>query len=240
MQSWRELFIKWYGQPFPVDYVSFDIETTGFMKDLDVPVDFGWTIVRDCKIAHRGNFLLNWTGYPGMERAFIIDRLASVDEGMRKSGGACQYTIDMLEKQGKRPDYVLKFILDLFRKNRQAGGSFIGHNAWSYDSQLLGNIFQESLDVKWEFGENELWDTGCMVKAAVAHLIPYPDEKTLKEYFKRVQYNRQPGLKWNMASCIERYDLVERFGLDVREQHGASFDCYVAHLLFEELRNGKS
>lgn len=237
MRRWNRLFLEWYGTALPDDYLVFDLETTGLKRDWALPIDFGWAVVRAREIVNQGNMLLNWSEYPGVERDWLFECLRKIQQSMAKRGKNFPYTVDLLERRGKPPEKVLGFAYELFRRNRQAKASFVGHNAWFFDSELITHVFGEACGLEWEFGGNELFDTGGMEKAMLANLIPYPDETTLKEYFLRVHHNYQPGIKWNIEACVLRHDLEERYGISLSELHGnAGLDAKVAHLLLEEHR----
>lgn len=236
MERWSRIFREWYGKPLPLDYLVFDMETTGLKRDWHLPVDIGHTIVRGGKVVHQGSFLLNWTGYPGVDRERIVQDLAKVEKAMTAQGKAFHYPIERLEEEGKDPFDVLTFYYQLFTKNRRAGAKFVGHNAWFFDAVMFRSICEETTDLVWEFRPNELFDTGAMTKAVIGNFEPYPDEKTLKQYFLRVKNAYAKGVKWSIEACIERYDLVNKFGLKPEQLHGAGNDSYVAHLLFEEYR----
>lgn len=236
MERWSKIFLEWYGKPLPVDYLVFDLETTGLKRDWHLPVDIGHTIVRNKKVVHQGNFLLNWTGYPGVDREQLAADLNKVAAAMQAQGKLHHYPIERLEAEGHDPFKVLTFYYQLFTKNRRAGAKFVGHNAWFFDAVMFSHVLEEATDLVWEFKPDEIFDTGAMFKAVRGNLAPYPDEKTLQEYFLRVKNSYMKGVKWNIEACIEHFDLANKYGLDTSELHGAKSDSYVAHLLFEEHR----
>jgi len=165
--------------------------------------------------------------------------LDRIDYAFRSRGEHWVYTPEYLVANGKDPIWVISRVQQLFRINREAGAKFVGHNACNYDGPLMSGVFLEYLGHKgepFEFGPDEIWDTGCIEKAIQAWLLPYPDEETLQAYFRRVFYNRQPGLKWNLNACAERYGLLEKTNLDAEKFHQAGTDAFATHLLFEELR----
>ncbi len=235
MRRWSKIFLEWYGKPLPLDYLVFDLETTGLKRDWHLPVDIGHTIVRNKKVVHQGNFLLNWTGYPGVERERLVADLNKVAAAMQAQGKPHHYPIERLEAEGKDPFEVLVFYYQLFTKNRRAGAKFVGHNALFFDAVMFSHIVEEATELVWEFKPNEVFDTGVMFKITQGGLAPRPDEKSLKEYFLRAKNAYMKGVKWNIESCVKQYHLAERFGLG--ELHGAAADSYVSHLLFEELRH---
>lgn len=236
MSDWYQKFHEWYAGPWPDSYLSWDMETSGLKLDYDLPVDIGHTLVRDGQVVHRGGFLLNWVNYPGIDSYWLEERLSNVAYHMEQQGKTYHYSVARMAEEGKDPYQVLKFYCDLFQKNRNVGGAFLGHGVWHFDSRMFANILYEVCGFKWEFDENELWDSGAIEKAVVGNIEPFPDEKTLKDYFLRVHYSRRPGLKWNIETCIERHNLAERFDLDLDELHGAEADSFVSHLLYQELK----
>lgn len=238
MHRWTKQFRDWYGHSLPDDYMTFDIESTGFSRKWDLPIDVGYCLVRGREVAATGNYLLNWTVYPGVEQDWLEGRIDKVISGMSKQGKAFPYSLQRLKEEGRDPYDVLRFYHELIIANREAGAAFVGHNAWSFDASMLTSCFSQVLGVDFEFGENELFDCGGMEKAIIAgDLEPFADEKTLKEYFSRICAAPRKGVFWNAEACIDRYNLLDKFesmGLD--NLHTAVVGSYVSHLLFEELR----
>lgn len=233
--TWNQNFLRWYGAALPDNYLTFDCETNGLKRDWALPLEIGHCIVRDRKPVHRGHFVLNWDGYPGVETDWLCSTMAQIRKQMGAQGKPYRYDLDYLHQYGKDPTTVLEFYYRLFTKNRAAGAFFVGHNAWSFDSPLLTSVMMESLGVSWVFDENELFDTGGMEKSLLGDIPPFPDDRSLKDFFLRACHAYRKGVKWNIDACIERYDMHNRFELG--EAHGAEEDAYVAHLLFEEHRN---
>lgn len=240
MAKWVELFAEWHGKPLPDDYLVFDLETTGFRKDFDLPVAIGWCIVRGRRPIQQAELVLDWTRFPELVCPdWLREQLDRIRYALQDQGARWIYTPEYLAEHGKNPIWVLSRVQQLFQLNRESGASFVGHNAGVYDSELIEGVFKEYLGHKSEpfaFGDDEIYDTGCIEKAIQAWLIPYPDEKTLKQYFTRVFYNRQPGLKWNLGVCAERYGLLKKANIDPEKFHQGGTDALVTHLLFEELR----
>lgn len=233
-------FLAWHQQPLPDDYLSWDIETTGVNPKWDLPIDIGWSLVRDRKMIDNRGFILDWTRYPDfVEPDWLEEQLERIGYNIRLKGGEWVYTPDYLRKHGSEPFWVLRRFQQLLYVNRDAGAKFVGHNAWNFDVRMIEAVFAELLGAEGEpfvFDPDEIYDTGGMEKGRLGDMIPYPDEKTLKEFFSRIQYSRRKGLHWNLSLCAERYHLYERAGLTPEDMHGAKADAYVAHLLFEEHR----
>jgi|15BtaG_2_1085339.scaffolds.fasta_scaffold00030_36 DNA polymerase III epsilon subunit-like protein len=247
-RCWDNSLRRWYGFGIPDDYLCFDIETTGFLRKdptsaIDVPIDFGWTIVRGREVANQGHVLLNWAARPDViDVDWYYSRLAGVADAFQRQQKPWHYTPHLLESQGKDPLETLEWIVHLFRLNRIAGASFVAHNG-EFDTSMLNASFTKYLGQRWDWQPAEVLDTGCLEKAIRTllhgspqmHLIPQKGEN-LEEFFHRVKYARRENLKWDLETCVRRYGLCESHGMKIAELHGAETDSYVCHLLLENQR----
>lgn len=235
MSEWMQAFLRWLGRPLPENYLVFDTETTGFKAGYDLPIDIGHVIVRDRQVVQRGNFLLNWADYPGIEPAWLEDRFDRIQQQMAPKGQTFHYSVERLRREGKDPAKVLSFYRTLLQRNREADASIVGHNAWSFDVGILQHAARETLDQDVPFEDAELYDTGCLFKASQLNLLPATGE-TLRAFFQRVQHVSAKGVYWNLAHCIQHFGLDASYRLDPGEAHQAGYDAYCSHLVFENLR----
>lgn len=250
--KWETLLKRWYGFSLPDDYLTFDLETTGFRSKTnhlegygsDVPVDFGWRIVRCREVIHRGHYLLDWTRYPEfIEREWLEEQLGRIAYHMGQQNKPWVYDVPKLEAEGKDPLWVLNFAYELFCANRDSGALFVGHNALAFDARMLTSTFEEFLGKEWEFGPEELIDTGSLEKVlgsmqsddASQHFSPRLGEP-MDTFLRRVSASPRKGITWKLEDCVERYQLVERHNLDPSMLHGADTDSHVCHLLLEDNR----
>lgn len=244
-KNWQAMLLEWFNYELPRDYMTFDLETTGFKKDFDLPIDFGWTLVRDCQIAHQGSYVLDWTRYPQyVELSWLQRQLDRLALAMREQGKPWRYSIDYLQEHGQDPFWVLEFVAELLEANRKAGSVFVGHNAAAYDSVLLCATLKEFVDFDWQFGDKELLDTGSLQKASLTvgkfvdpsnEFAPRPGE-TMGDFFRRIAASRREGVKWNIEACATQYQICERYGLCHDELHGAGSDSLVCHYCIEAHR----
>lgn len=247
MSYWSRQLKAWFNSCIPDDYLTFDYETTGFERDYDLPIDFGYTLIRGRKMVVRKSFILDWTRRPKLvDPDWLRARLYRIEQAYASRGEPYHYSMKRLRREGKDPLKVLKFNYDLFCANRNAGASFAGHNAAFYDCEMAKSCFYEYLGKDWVWGGNEVYDTGttekvleCARKLDPARCpVPKPGE-TMYEFFVRASRGRHAGIIWNAKACVERYKLEERFGVDTLALHGAEEDSYVCHLLVEEQRDGR-
>jgi DNA polymerase III epsilon subunit-like protein len=238
--KWETELKRWYGHGLPDDYLAWDSETTGFNKQWDLPVEFGWCVVRNRQPVNRGSFLLDWTRYPDLvEKNWLLDQLERIKYSMELNKRSWDITWERLHTEGRDPLKVIKFAHKLFATNREAEAPFVGHNTLTFDNNLWRNLFYEWIGEEWNWRKNELFDTGCLEKAVLTQalepkkrLIPTPGEH-LYDFLMRCQRANRPGIKWNMDACVARYQLCERFGVCQEDLHGASADAYCCHLLLE-------
>lgn len=239
--KWEAHLRKWYGCGLPENYLAWDTETTGFDKQFDLPLEFGWCVVRDRQPINRGSFLLDWTRRTDLvEKNWLLEQLERIDYSMRLNKRSWRITYDLLKREGRDPYQVIRFAHRMFTSNRDAGAQFVGHNSVCYDNELWRNVFYEFLGKKWQWQPGETFDTGCLEKARMSlelpdrskHLFPQPGEQ-LDAFFRRVTHANRRGLKWNIEACVDRYHLCEDYGVCRDALHGANMDAYCCHILTE-------
>jgi len=232
---------RWYGHGLPVDYLAWDSETTGFNTAWDVPIEFGWCVVRDRKPVSRGSYMLDWTRYPNLvEKDWLLDQLERISYAMRMQNRSWQITWDVLRTEGRDPFKVIRFAHKLFTTNREVGAAFVGHNSLAYDNNLWRNVFYEWIGQEWSWYKGEVFDSGVLEKIILSQSLPDPTKRLtpqpqelLYDFLARAQKANRPGVKWNIEACAERYRLCERYGLCAEQLHGAAADAYCCHLLTE-------
>jgi DNA polymerase III epsilon subunit-like protein len=239
--KWETLLYKYFKQRLPDDYVAFDLETTGFKKDFDLPIDCGWCIVENRKPVQRGSFLLDWTRRPEwVDPIWLEDRLAWVRSNYSRRGVAWDYTPSVLS-QGEDPRFVLDFYYEMLERAFKEGHKIIGQNICAFDCPMLTFVFNEFLDAPWPVPDEGILDTGCLEKAILSydilnpelHLNPKSGEAP-SEFFKRCFNKRVPGAKWNLDECVHRYELDRLYEeFNSSRLHCAEADSFACHLLLE-------
>ena len=110
---------------------------------------------------------------------------------------------------------------------------FMGHNMVSFDAPFLAADLKRQA-IPFKFKPGEYLDTGMLFKAAQLRTYPGPHE-SLHQFFLRVKDTRS-RVKWRLTLAMERLNLHIEHNIDLRKAHDAGFDCWMTHLLFEELR----
>lgn len=235
MQHWLDTFQRQYGG-FPRDYMVLDLETTGFSKANDLIVNIGHVIVEDGVVADRMDVLLNWPDHPGVNQMWLEDKMRYTREKMAERGRTYQMHYAHLYERGHEPLGILEAYFQLIKAQQEAGYGFVMHNGYNFDAPFLCNHFHRWLGKELKFGPNEIWDTGMIEKAVQINSVP-DRRDTMQAWSKRVSGARVKDVNWGLTEhCIPKYDLAVRYGLDESQAHGAGYDSYVTHLLFETFR----
>jgi len=206
----------------PSDYLVIDLETSGLQFNPkqgkpDVIVQVGYAAVSNGNIvSSNAHYLRRAAGTMSSEAS----RVTRITDGM-------------LQQFGEPPmefyDRFLK-LLNMYVENKCM---IVGHNVVSFDAPfLIAELGRSGVD--FSFAENGIIDTGCLFKAVQVGVRPGPTE-TLDKFLHRIRYIRS-RVKWNLAYSVHALDLDRKFNLDLEEAHDAGFDCYMTHLLFEELK----
>jgi DNA polymerase III epsilon subunit-like protein len=211
---------KVMGRPFPPDnYVVLDTETTGFDMINGRVLQIGMCEVKDREETNRSSVLLKIP-----EHVEINPKAESV-HGI---------TRERLEKDGVNPRVYypeLKAVLESYEK---AGFPIVGHNFARFDGPFLEAEFIRN-GSPYKFGYNNVIDTGMLVKAARLKKLP-TKEATLRGLWTEIADLRVFGLYYALDRyCFDAFGL-EKHGADKGAAHDAAYDCWMTHLVLEELR----
>lgn len=231
----------------PQDYLCIDLETSGFVfnsrksdpaareSGADLIWETGHCEVRQGQAQEYCWTALNWIGHPYVEEDFLRSRLYRLQQAMARDGRTCHMSWSRMEQEGEDPEETLYAFYNLLMDAREAGRKIVGHNVILFESRVLQDAFHEWIGVDFAFAPDELIDTAAIEKALITGYLPFQEE-TLQEYFRRLLHAHTAGERWNIDHCIQKYQLVEKYGLDPRQTHNAGFDAMVTHLLLEEFR----
>ncbi len=235
VQGWLALLVRRFG-PMPLDYTCIDIETTGFSPAVDLIVNIGHTIVEGGVVVDRLDAFLDWEGHHLVDGEWLRVRMEKTRQNMESNGRVYRMSPGLMAELGGDPLEILDEYLQLIRAQRDAGYKFVMHGGYNFDAPRLSNHFKRWISEDFEFGTDEIWDTGALEKASQINSLPDLND-TMKTWSRRVGAFAAKGVNWSlMDHAIPKYNLAERFGLDLSQGHGAGFDAYVTHLLFEEFR----
>lgn len=218
----------------PRNYLCIDVETTGAAKD-DLIVMIGHCLVEDTVPLYYEDIILNWFDYDSaiVPNEWLEDRLSLCRWHMEKKGNFHGVTLDSMRERGKPVSEVLEYCVSFYEECRAKDLVFVGHRFLYADGPPLARLFREFHGVEWKWYDDEILDTGALEKAAVTGILPDPME-TVEQYLKRVMNERRSGARYGLDHCIQKYNFLDRYELDMRDRHTAGFDALMCHYLMEE------
>lgn len=224
--------------PFPNDYISFDIETSGLDPFVDVIVQMGCVIVRDRKLVDVRSVYLNWPKSTALtNKCWLKARLQTVIERFAAAGKTFAATYPVLEKSGDDPLFVLTECSNILFNAMCKGQHILMHNGLAFDVGMLCHHFRRFLNTNFTFSSDAVIDTGILTKAAQLDISPEVGE-TPAEFGRRVRFTPGDGVTWSLDRyCVPTLLLDKAVGVVPAMMHDAGYDAYVTHLVFEKYRN---
>lgn len=201
----------------PSSYMVLDTETTGFHPSTCAVLDYGMVMVKDREVVSS------------------FSQYIKRPEDMLKRGAEAEkvhkITPEKLEREGVEPDAFIPDFMRMINAYVRGGGLVVGYNFLNFDM----GFFQADAaahGVEFEVKEEDVFDLGLMMKAALFEITPITEE-TLHEYCARVNrvYGAK-GQKWNLKFASETLKIE----YDKSKLHGAEMDCKVCHMIIENIR----
>jgi hypothetical protein len=226
-----------YNGCVPRNYLCLDVETTGAKKNEDLIVQIGHCYVEDAVPQFYEDVIINWFEFDDeiVPNWWLEERLNLCRWSMEQKGNFHGVTIERMREQGRPLAEVIDYCTSLYTECRDKDFVFVGHRGLYCDFPPIAKLFDEFGGIKWEWKDDEILDTGALEKAAVTGILPEPG-KTVEEYLKRVMNERRSKTKYGLDHCIEKYKILERYEIDMRDRHTAGFDALIVHYLMEEYR----
>ncbi len=240
MKSTSDYLSEWVKKEgsWPNDYTVFDTETTGFDPDSDLAVELGHCIIRNSKCVDKFSVILDWTQDKRIDQGWLKEKLISTKEDIEAhsdghDGKTYIFDYEYLATKGLNPSYVLATYKDIFHTAADNNETLVGHNV-SFDISFLENHFVKYTNGPFVFGENIL-DTGIIEKASQIDRQKWEGE-SFNRFSQRIRGIRFKGLRWSLEYCMQKYRLIEKYDIDMSLAHTAAHDCYMTHLLLEEMK----
>lgn len=145
-------------------------------------------------------------------------------------------TADVSMRNGLPREAVIRHVKDLLAESRDSNYVFIGHNVARFDiPMILAEIADQTGDDQFELDDNNLLDTGIMVKAAQAGAFPKEHESNW-DFVRRVA-DMHLSVAWSLDDfCVPKFGLDFKYGVDPAEQHlSAAYDCWVTACLVDSI-----
>lgn len=223
-----------YGLDWPNNYCTFDIETTGSDRAKDVILEWGHVLVKDGKVVDSNNVVLNWFAVDSVPHDWLLDRLDMIAGRMRHTGRSWRLSAKVLKDEGVSPAEVLPFIHEFLSSLKAQDYTFVAHNGWNFDIDMIQAHFKQDLSTSFMFDPTRVIDTGAVVKAMQMPEIPAPKTgEDLRAYFKRIIAIRAPGVRWNLDGYVFSRFEMEKRGMKLENAHTAGADAMVLHHLMQ-------
>ena len=217
---WPQINRRLPGGKVPDTYVVFDTETSGLKTNEIGILQMGLVFVVQGQVVERMSVLVK------RPQGFKIDPRA---EEVHHISWA------KLDQDGLPPEVIFPLVVEQLESWRKDGAVFVGHNLMNFDAPFL-EYETTILGCPFRFRDNEVVDTGMLVKAAQLDMFFRNEQESLRSFYKRVSEVRRSGLYWSLDRyCFDAYNL-QKYGIKRCDAHDAGVDCELTHYLLNELK----
>lgn len=194
------------------DYVILDFETTGFSPIHNRITEVGALWISGGAVRNTFSKLITQNQ---LLPQHIIDLTGITDQ--------------MLREKGEPEENVMNEL-----KGFLEGRPVLGHNIVNFDQHFLYEAFKRH---QISLGSSlKMLDTAALYKAMKLNLTPYWSENH-HQFAKRVLELRVPGVKFNLALCMEENGISLDASLPA---HRAISDCYAVYEIYKHFLKGQN
>jgi len=230
--------------PLPVNYLVFDVESTGLDLKNDVVVQLGYAVVVDKKLVDCAHYIPDWTH--GKDKHYcdwLENRMLTTKSNMdsRNPGqpSAYKHSIERMKTHGIPVQEAFNNFMDIIRICKSHKFSLIAHNGLKFDQPMLNNNIKQVLgdDEAFEFEKIGVgyFDTMGLERGLYSRITPYSDDSWMSFMGRLVN---EGGRIYSSLDrhCSNKYNLVNKYNMS-GSAHEADYDCKLTHYLFEEYRS---
>jgi len=224
--------------PLPRDYLVVDIETSGFSKKNDLIVAASWGSVKDDKPGDAGYVILNWFKTLCVDHERLRAQLIRIEREFAKTGRQWHYPASRLEAEGIDPFQGLNQLIKVLHNAMASRLKIVGHNIYGFDMPFIDQAIERFVpNYQLPWCDDAIYDTSLIEKSLMLGKEPWAGE-SLADWQSRVFGTfAKKGQTYNLSNhCVPKYQLVERFGLDMVAAHRPEMDTLMTHYLFETYR----
>lgn len=198
-----------------IDYIVWDLETTGFVAPKDKILEIGCLINKNGEIERK-----RW----------VLDNQCEIPQKITEING---FTKEIIEKEGRDPKECLLEFLPYFDRCKNN----ITHNGIRFDiifltdyaEYILNLDFEEKKHLKDLIYSNAV-DTAVYFKSNILSMNRKPDE-TYLEFADKVMNTRIFGLKYNLGLVCDDMN-IDRTNII---QHRALGDVELTHEIYKKI-----
>ncbi len=207
------------GGKLPDSLCWWDTETSGVDRYQDRALQYGFGFAHQGKLINRFSQLVR---RPGL----YIHPEATKVHGI---------TQERLDREGCDANWFVHEVTNIFSDWRRSGKMFGGHNLMAFDAPMY-ELESKIQNCPFKFGDNEIIDTGMIVKSAQLGMF-MRDNESLRDFYIRVSEVRARGIYWSLdRHCYETFELERRTGIKKGQAHDAEIDCVLANGVLEALK----
>ena len=201
-----------------------------------VPVQLGYALVVNHKLVDSDDYYINWTLG---DKAIPVDtyqrRLIFAKQGMEAKGKKYHTTWEKVAAHGWEPVEALLYYRALIADALNNGYAIVAHNGYSFDRILLQHWWRRIGQALF-IAPNRLVDTGLLEKANQMDWSPPLPGSCPRDYWYNKIRDQHSRVRWSLDThCAKRYNLSERYKLEMGHAHEAGFDCILCHHLLESM-----
>ena len=230
--------------PLPINYLVFDLETTGLDFNNDLVVQLGYAIVMNKRLVDCDYFIPNWTHNRDHHFCeWLHNRMENTKKSMnsRNQDGTNSYkhSIDRMKNQGVPPVEAFTQFLDIIKICKSHNFSMIAHNGLRFDQPMLNSNIKHALGDHEGFEFEKLginyYDTMAIERGIQSRIDINPEDNWMS-FTRRLVYEGGKIYSSLEKHCAPKYNLIKKYNM-IGDAHEADFDCRLTHYLFEEFRS---
>lgn len=230
--------------PLPVNYLVFDVESTGLDFNNDLVVQLGYAIVINKELIDCAHYIPDWTHNRDNHFCeWLENRMAITKKNMESrnpdSGVVYRHSTDRMKKCGIPVREAFTNFMDIIKICKAHNFSLIAHNGLKFDQPMLNNNIKQVLGDHEGFEFDKLgvnyYDTMALERGLYSRIDPYPDDNWMSFTGRLVTEGGKKIYSSLDRHCAKKYDLINKHNM-TGSAHEADFDCKLTHYLFEEYR----
>lgn len=229
--------------PLPVNYLVFDVESTGLDLKNDLVVQLGYAVVINKKLVDCSHYIPDWTS--GKDKHFcdwLENRMLTTKNSMESrnqgQGPMYKHSTHRMKAEGVPVAEAFTNFMDIIKICKANRFSLIAHNGLKFDQPILNNNIKQVLGEHESFEFEKMgvgyFDTMAMERGLYSRIAPYPEDDWMSFTGRLV---KEGGRIYSSLDrhCSNKYNLINKHSMS-GSAHEADFDCRLTHHLFEEYR----
>ena len=244
-KDYLQRYARLWGGKLPRNYIAFDIETTGFSRNHDLLLDFGYCVVEGGYRVASGSTILNWGSLTGEIYDIAQQKLYDLIGRMRRKGVAFPYDWRLI-LTGSPPHAVQREVNAWLLQCAEQKMPVVFHYGYRFDIPFIEKHSERLLSAPLVLLPRlQLLDTAALEKGLVTQTMPQLGED-LFAFNRRALGAANAGTFSLWETCVPKYCLelpadyvAEKKAIAAANgqpfaPHGAETDAVMTHMLVEK------